>query len=312
MNRRIRTGIILLVGVLAMSTASILVRWAQADNVPPIVIAAYRLMIATGVLTLPAVRQRVWKEYATLDIRKIGVLLFSGILLSLHFATWITSLAHTSVMSSVVLVTTTPLWIGLAAPLILGERTSRATWIAILVAIAGGVLVGIEGSARGRLVNWGDTLALMGAVFGAGYFLIGRRIREQISLIAYVWLVYGVAGSLLLGWTAASNLRLFGYSPTALIWLVALGLIPQLIGHSAANYAIRQVSATLVGVATLGEPIGSTILAIVLLHEVPGVLQFAGGLLVLAGIGIASLAQSKSALPASVQTRAGSDVPGAE
>src|SRR5690242_918572 len=99
------------VGILAMSSASIMIRWAQQQNVPSLVIAAYRLTVATAALTLPAMRQRAWRDYAKLQGREVAILALSGILLGFHFASWITSLDQTSVLSSVVLVTTTPLWI---------------------------------------------------------------------------------------------------------------------------------------------------------------------------------------------------------
>jgi drug/metabolite transporter (DMT)-like permease len=282
----------MVVGVLAMSTASVFIRRAQAESVPSLVIAAYRLTIATLVLSTAAARQRAWRDYATLSKAELGMLLFSGLLLGLHFATWITSLAHTTVMSSVVLVSTTPLWIGLAAPIFLKERTSGLTWVGIAIAMIGGIVIGLaDWSGSATPSTWGNALALMGAVFGAGYLLIGRSVRSRIGLVAYLWLVYGTAAVLLIAWAAIGGLPLFGYSTAALGWMVALGLIPQLIGHSAANYAVRLVSATLVGIAVLGEPVGSTLLAIIFLKEWPRPLQIVGGVLILAGIALASVTE---------------------
>jgi drug/metabolite transporter (DMT)-like permease len=197
----------------------------------------------------------------------------------------------------VVLVTTTPLWIGLAAPLLLGEKTPRSTWLGIVVAMAGGILIGLAdwSEAQRDLAAWGDVLALLGAIFGAGYLLIGRHIRARLSFAAYVWFVYGVAALVLTGWALMSGLRLTGYTPTAVVYMIALGLVPQLIGHSSANYALRDLPASMVGVVVLGEPVGSTLLAILLLREWPVQLQVVGGLVVLAGIAVATLARQSAA-----------------
>jgi drug/metabolite transporter (DMT)-like permease len=285
-------GLILFVGVLAMASASIFIRQAQAEGAPSLVIAAYRLLTATLVMSVPALSQRAWQDYAKLEKRELGMLLLSGLLLGLHFATWITSLAHTSVVSSVVLVTTTPLWIGLASPLVLGERTSRLTWAGIAAAMVGGSIVGLaDWSGVASSTLWGDVLALTGAFMASGYLMIGRSVRAKLRLTSYLWLVYGTAAVFLLIWSIAADYPLTGYSPEAMGWMIALGLIPQMIGHTAANYAVRHLSATFVGVTILGEPIGSTILAILFLKEWPKPLQVLGGILILAGIALASTAE---------------------
>ncbi|MBN1121501.1 MAG: DMT family transporter [Anaerolineae bacterium] len=290
---------LLAAGVLAMSTASTFVRLAQAGGAPSLVVAGYRLGIATLVLTIPMAIGRGWRDYATLDARAIVILLLCGVLLALHFASWITSLEYTSVASSVTIVTTTPLWIGLASPLILKEKTPRQTWLGLGLAICGGIIVGFAGQTGSQGVTLrGDLLALSGAILMASYLIIGRSYRERLSLTAYLWIVNGTAAVVLLGWSAFQSLPLTGYSTGTIGWFIALGLIPQLIGHSAANYAVRHVSATLVAIAILGEPIGSIILAAIVLKELPGELQLVGGLLILAGIGLASLADTGSKEPA--------------
>jgi drug/metabolite transporter (DMT)-like permease len=294
MKATLRIAAILFVGVLAMSFATIFIRKAQADGVPSLVIAAYRLTVATLVLSIPAINQRAWKDYAKLNKSELWILVLTGGILGLHFAAWVTSLIHTSIVSSLVLVTTTPIWTSLAAPLILGERTPGLTWIGIMVAVVGGVVIG--------LANWsgmqspsflGDMLALSGAILMAAYLLIGRTVRSRISLVPYLWIVYGTAALVLSVWSIIRGLAVFGYPSHTLVWLIALGLIPQLIGHSAANYAVRHLSTTLVAITILGEPIGSTLLGIWILNERPDPRQVLGGALILTGIVLASLAERK-------------------
>jgi drug/metabolite transporter (DMT)-like permease len=291
----LRIGAILFVGVLAMSSAAIFIRILQADGIPSLVIAAYRLTVATLVLTIPAINQQAWKDYAKLNKSELGILVLSGGILGLHFAAWVTSLTHTSIISSLVLVTTTPIWTSLAAPLILRERTPGLTWIGIMVAIVGGVVIGLANwSGTQSLSFFGDMLALSGAILMAAYLLIGRTVRSRISLVPYLWIVYGTAALVLLVWSLIRGLAVFGYPPHSLVWLIALGLIPQLIGHTAANYAVRHLSTTLVAITILGEPIGSTLLGIWILKEMPDdPRQVIGGVLIMAGIVLASLAERK-------------------
>jgi drug/metabolite transporter (DMT)-like permease len=283
-------------GMLAASSAAPLIRVAQGMQVPSLIIAALRLTIASLLLAWPGTI-RVRHEYGRLTRADLGLLLASGLLLGAHFASWITSLAHTSVMSSVVLVTTTPLWIALASPLVLGERNPLATWLGILTAMLGGTLIGLADSSTAEFALQGDLLALVGAVAGAGYMMIGRRVRQRLSLLAYIWPVYSTAAVVLMVWTALLGLPLIPYPLAAYGVIALLALGPQLIGHSSINYALRHLSATYVAVVMLAEPVGSTILAALFLKEHPGLPQLGGAVLVLAGIAVASHAEQLRRVP---------------
>lgn len=280
---------VLLGGILAVSTASIFIRFAQAQA-PSLVIAALRLSFASLALApLALTRQRA--ELARLSHREVLLGLLSGIFLAAHFATWISSLEFTSVASSVVLVTTTPLWVALAAPLVLKESIQRGVWLGMALALAGGILVALSQDAAagaGARPLWGNFLAVSGAWAAAGYLLIGRHLRERLSLIAYIFIVYGMAALTLLIVMLAAGQTPFGYSPAVYGWLVALALIPQLLGHSTFNWALGRLPASFVSITLLGEPVGSIILAFLILKESPSGLELAGGACILLGIFLAS------------------------
>jgi drug/metabolite transporter (DMT)-like permease len=263
-----------------------MIRFAQADHVPSITIAAFRLSIASMLMTPAMIRQRSWKDYATLSNRQLLLIVLSGLLLGVHFATWVTSLEYTSVVSSVVLVTTTPLWVALVAPILIKERSNFLTWVGILVAFVGVVLISLSTVSKpsGDNTLLGNMLALLGAITVAGYIIIGRYVRAQLPLLSYLWLVYGTAAVALIVCTVISGDQLFGFSARAYILLVGLGVIPQLIGHSAANYAVRHLPASVVSTSTLGEPIGSAVLAVIFLGEWPDRTQLIGSALILIGI----------------------------
>lgn len=284
----IRPYLALAVGMLAVSSSAILISFARREGVPAIAIAALRMAFSAAGL-LPFVLTRGRAELFRLSARDLALAAGSGVLLALHFAFWISSLDYTSVMSSVVLVSANPLFVALASVLVLREPLGRWTGLGIAVAIVGGALVGLSdlGQAGGSSLK-GDVLALLGAAAASGYLLIGRRLRQRMSLLPYVGVAYSTAAVVLLVMAAASGTPLRGYSLAgyALAGLLAAG--PQLIGHTSYNWALKHVSAVFVTVTLLAEPIGATLLAIPLLAEVPSPVRLVGGVVILAGIWLAA------------------------
>lgn len=298
---RVPPPVALFLGILAVSTASIFIRFAQEDA-PSLVIAAYRLGLATLLLApIALTRHRV--ELSSLNRKQVGLLLLSGVFLALHFAAWITSLEMTTVATSVVLVTTTPLWVAIVSPVVLRERLSPVVWVGLVVALIGGTIVGLRESCQitgfrlacdglidlssGESLQ-GNLLALMGAWMAAGYITVGRQVRARLSLVSYTFLVYGVSAAVLLVLVLVARQPLVGYSPQTYLWFVLLAVVPQLLGHSTFNWALRYLPAAYVSIALLGEPIGTTILAMIFLREAPVPVEVLGGAMILAGIYLAS------------------------
>jgi drug/metabolite transporter (DMT)-like permease len=275
-----RLYVVLLTGVVAVSFAAIFIRLADA---PSLVIATYRLTLAALILS-PLALWRCWREFKALGRNDVLWALLSGVLLTLHFVLWIASLDHTTVASSVVFVATNPLFAGIAAHLLRQDRLSPVMFAGIILAVLGGMVIAWDDVALGGPALWGDLLALMGAAMAAGYFMAGRTLRPKVSLLAYVSIVYSIAalGALLV--SALARQTLFGYSPQTYLMFVLLAVGPQIIGHSSLNWALRHLSASSVGVITLGEPVGSTILAYFFLQEAPTLLKIGGAALILAGI----------------------------
>ncbi len=249
-------------------------------------VAAWRLTLATAVLT-PLALTTCRAEWRTLTRREWGLIVASGLLLAVHFYTWITSLALTSVAASVVLVTTAPLFVGAISHFFLKEHLSRPVVRGMAVALAGSLIVGLADAGEGAHPITGDLLALLGALSVAGYMLIGRKLRAHLSLLGYVFPVYGTAALALMGAALWSGVALSGYPTSVWLWLVLVAVFPQVIGHSLLNWALGHVSATFVSLAVLGEPIGSTLLAWLVLHEPPTFGALIGGLLILIGITMA-------------------------
>ncbi len=282
---------VLAAGVLIVSTASILIRWAQAEGVPSLAIAAWRLTLAALVLA-PLVWCKARAEIAALPQSRLGLALASGVFLALHFAAWIASLEYTSVASSVALVTTNPIWIALFSVLVLRERMPGLRCAAVALALAGsGVILWADNgivTVTAPQPALGNALALLGSLTVCGYLLIGRKLRAGMSLIAYIGLVYGGAALCLLAAALANGTVLWGYSTAAWACLAGMALGPQLLGHSAFNYALKHVTPTTIALTVLGEPVGSALLAWLLFGESISAVKLAGMALLLAGIFLAA------------------------
>jgi drug/metabolite transporter (DMT)-like permease len=161
----------------------------------------------------------------------------------------------------------------------------------IVLAAAGSIIISWGDFGQGQDQLIGDLLALTGAIMVAAYLMIGRRVRGNLSLATYIAVVYGVAMVTLLVLVGVTGQPMLSFGPEAYVWLLALGLIPQLVGHSTLNWALRYLSATFVAIITLSEPIGSGILAFFILGEAVTLSTAIGGAIVLIGIYIASRAE---------------------
>jgi len=287
---RTRLLLSLFMGIVAVSFASILIRFAQGAGMPSLAIAAWRLIFASTIL-LPYAWATRRDEIRDLSGREWALLAASGLFLGLHFATWIASLGYTSVASSAVLVSMGPVFVGLGSWLFLQERPGALLVAGIVLAAAGSIVISWGDLDQGRDQVVGDLLALAGAIFVAGYLMIGYRLRARRSLTTYVALVYGVAMVALVSIVLLAGQPMFGYRLDAYGWVLALAIGPQIVGHSTLNWALRYLSVTFVAIVTLAEPIGSGILAYLLLGESIGWSTAIGGAMVLAGIYVASRAK---------------------
>ncbi len=270
-------------GVLSMSLAAIFIRLADA---PPLTVAAYRMGIAAAVvLALSAITSR---HHLTAIQRSDGLLLIaSGLFLAVHFALWITSLSHTSVASSVLFVTTTPVFVAIAGHLYLGDRLRWLTVIAVIVSIVGGVIIAAGDWVEGERHLYGDALALAGAVAVAGYMLVGRRVRSTIRTLPYITVVYTIAAAALLIGAIVTGSPMLGLPLESYFWMVVAALVPQVIGHSLINWALGYWPAVNVSLAVRAEPLLAAAVAIPVLGEIPAWTVLPGGALLLIGVYLA-------------------------
>ncbi len=275
--------------VVAFSWAGPLIRFTDAAAVA---VAAWRLLLSVAFLAaVVTLRRDGWAPLFRLRRREWGLALGAGVLLALHFWSWIASVHYTTIASSVVLVSTQPLFVALLSVLYLREHPRRGEWIGMGIAVMGAAWIGWGDLALGPDALFGDALALGAAVLAAAYYVVGRNLRRKVDLWSYVTVVYGAAAiTLTLAVLATPGVSLVrGYGSGD--WLVFLGLAagPMMIGHTGVNYALRYVRAYLANLAVLGEPVGATLIAWVLpaIAETPSLSTVVGGGLILLGVGVA-------------------------
>ena len=281
-----RPGLVLLVSVLAISTAAPLVRLTDA---PALVVSFWRLALSTGLIAGVLTIRGEWGAFASLSIAQWVTGSLAGVFLAGHFVAWVASLSLTSVAASVALVSTQPVWVALFASIALRERPTGRQWLGIGVAVLGAAWIGWGDAGVGAESLRGDLLALVGALLVAAYYVIGRGLRQGIDIWPYVGLVYGVATLTLLvalAFTGTSAIARVGGSDWLVFSLLAVG--PMMIGHTGQNWALRYLPAYAVNLSLLGEPVGATLIAWLLpwIGEVPSSSALVGGGLILCGIAL--------------------------
>ena len=287
--------VVIVVAIAATSSAAIFILYALQESMPPLIIAGGRLLVATVALT-PIALQRYRRQIRALSGRDLFLIGLSGACLAVHFTAWVSSLQFTTVLVSVVIVSTGPIWVAIMEVLFLRIRLSGLVVGGLLVALAGGVIIGLPldgGPANQSPTDLGDTLtggalALIGAITVSVYMLIGRVLRARLPVIPYVWLVYGVASICALFVIGVTSTPVLGFRPQGYLIVLAMGLIPQLLGHSSLNYLLEYFPAALVSMFTQLEPVGSAILALLLFGQLPPAQQIAGSAIIVMGVILAS------------------------
>ncbi|HMC55840.1 MAG TPA: DMT family transporter [Gemmatimonadaceae bacterium] len=278
---------VLVIAVLGTSTSGPLVRLSDSA---PVSIAAWRLILSLAVIAFPLAVGGSWRQWRRLDGRALGLALLAGVMLALHFWSWMTSVHLTTVAASVVLVNTQPLIVAAISVLWLREPPTPRQWAGIAIAVVGAAIVALP-DLRGAQASHpramlGDMLAVVGAITAAMYYAIGRRLRAQLDLWPYVALVYGACLVALLVIAGLSGVRLAPNPRREYAIFAGLALGPMLLGHTGMNWALRYARSYQVSIVLLGEPIGATLLAAMIpgIRERPGIYTVCGGILVLAGI----------------------------
>jgi drug/metabolite transporter (DMT)-like permease len=280
----------LMMGLMAGTFAATLIRLAQEAGMPSLPLAAGRLGIAAVVL-LPFGLRSGWDDMRHLSRREWVLVLLAGLLIGVHFATFVSALEYTSVLTTLVLTGTTPFFAAFIGWATLGERPQRNVWIGIGLALVGTLLVALGGDGGDPPTRTapllGGGLALSAALAIGVYFTIGRQVRGKLSTITYSGLVFGIGSLSLFLILPLFDQAIVGHSLEAYLWTLAAAIIAQIIGHSGWNMALGGFPAVIVSLWLLMVPVTGTLVALLILLEVPNGLAIAGSAVIMTGIGIA-------------------------
>lgn len=279
-----------IIAIIAFAWSAIFIR--LASEAPPLIIAFYRMLIASlfwtpfffykrkNHLLHPKLTSKHWKW-----------IILAGIFLCFHFATWITALTLTTVGSAVFMILLQPLFIALAAHIWLKERLRKIHFVALALTILGALLITWGDLQIKKEYLVGDILALLGAALAAGYLFIARMTqtgvvgsKSGLHLFQYLPIVYWVATIGLFVLCVITNENFFSYSDKTWWAILGTGVIPTIIGHSLFNWAMRYLPALTVNIALVGEPIGSTILAFLFFQEAVSIGILLGGPLMMIAV----------------------------
>lgn len=280
----------LFISVVSVSFAAIFIEYLLRGGMPPITIAFYRLLF-TVLLLLPFLiyYKKYRSELFRIDKKMFFLMIGIGIILSIHFYTWVTSLNYTSVASSVILVTAHPVLVAPIAYYFLKEKISFVNIFGIFISLVGVAILVLGNENIGpSFTTEGNILAIIGGICAGLYILGGRKVRKKISVISYAFIVYSIATIILFFIFIFTKGNYYSIELDEYSIIILMAFVAGILGHTLYNWSLKYIRASVASVALLGEPVGSTILAIIIFSEIPSSFTFIGGAIILTGIYLTS------------------------
>jgi len=277
----------LFISIVSVSFAAILIKLSSAESLS---IAFYRLLFTT-LLVLPFVIffKKTREEIKKIPVKTLLIMIGIGFILAAHFAFWITSLNYTSVASSVILVTAHPIIVGPVSHFLFKERLSKINSIGIIASVTGVIILVMGNRQLGdQTIDTlqGNILAILGGVMAGLYILGGRQVRKTVSVASYAFIVYSISAVVLLVLCIIFSSELIKISVSDFEIFIAMAIVAGLLGHTLYNWSLKHIRASLASVALLGEPLGSTLWAMLIpaIGQIPSKYTFFGGAVILIGI----------------------------
>ena len=270
----------IIIGVISVALSAIFVKLVTADAG---VIAFYRMFFSV-LMMLPLFLLKYSNELKIFQKKDWIYSAIAGIFLAFHFIFWFESLNYTSVASSTVLVTLQPIFAFAGTYFFFKEKLSVKTILSAVVAIAGSVIISWGDFKVSGTALYGDILALIGCALITAYLLLGQDVRKRITLVTYTFVVYSFSTVALFFYVLIKGESFGPYPGIDWFWFIMLALIPNLLGHTLFNWALKWVSTNVISIAILFEPVGASILAYYVFHETLSNSQIIGGMIVITGI----------------------------
>jgi len=281
----------LFISIISVSFAAIFINTLiNLYNTSPLSISFYRLLFTTLII-LPYIllHKKTRDELVHIPYKKMLIMMGIGVILAIHFALWISSLEHTSVASSVLLVTAHPVFVGPISHFFFKEKLSAINIVGITFSMIGVFILVVGNYDLGPLTIdtlEGNVLAWLGGVAAGLYILGGRKMRKTVSVASYAFIVYAIGSIVLFFICLVFTAPLFGFELHIYGIIILMALISGIFGHTLYNWALEHVRAYVASVALLGEPLGSTLLAIFIpwIQQIPSKFTLYGGIFILLGI----------------------------
>ena len=293
-NRRALLTILTI--IFSAGVTPIAIRITQSEGMPSLVIVFIRLwLVSLGLL--PLVLSRYRHDLAGLSRRDWLLAGIAGFWLALNLALLFISLEYTSVLMTSLLRRTTPMWIVLPEIIIFGVVFSRRFWLSLALTLVGVTLVGIGGLSAieaGSDPLFGGLLALCGSLCFGAYLLIGRRLNNLIPPLLYSFLVFFAAAIVTSLFLASSGTPVIGYTANGYLWSIIVTLLAQVLGHLGMNLALQHFTATAVSIILQVGVVLSAIIALFVFGEVPSLLQVIGSGLVIYGVTVTTIEQTRA------------------
>ena len=271
----------ILAGTFFTSVSSIIIRFSEA---PALAMAAYRMLFTIVMIAIPVLMNNR-NEFKTLNKKSYILCVLSGVFLAFHYAFWMQSIQMTTIANSTVLVSSSPIFVAIFNYFLLKEKFNKRMIFGISASMSGTIIIamGSSGGAQSSMML-GNLFAFLGAIFVAGYLIIGGIVRKNVSAGVYVFIVYSVSAIILFFMNFITGTPIYPYAPKEFMLFFLLAFCSSILGHTVYNYLVKYYSSTLISVSTLSEPIYASILAMIIFREIPSVHTIIGGIIVIAGI----------------------------
>jgi drug/metabolite transporter (DMT)-like permease len=284
----LRIGLILLLAMVSVSSTSLVVR--SVATVPALVLAFWRMFTASGMLWGYSVI-RPAGGLSPINKKRI---IFAGIFLGCHFACFFLGIRNTSIANATLLGCMAPIFTVFIA-ILQKKKINKMTYVGLIVAIVGGGIVQSGDISLNSANLFGNSIALLSALFLAITFVLAEEIRQETDNVVYGRSLFFVASITVLFIATTMGDSVLNFKPGDIPWFLFLGLVPSIFGHNLLNYAVKYITPTAVSSVPLGEPIIASIFALLLFGEAIPFGALLGGPVVLIGVYIIIKHQAVSA-----------------
>ena len=279
-KKMIFRAILLVFGVFCGSTAVIMIK---ASNEHPFLVSAYRLLLASFFLS-PFFFRELRSSGIRYGWRELGWAALPAAALAIHFMSWVYGARMTPAANASLIANLTPVAMPFYLWMLYRERVSKMELFGTAFTLAG-LLILTGSNLRVSQENFiGDLICFGSMLFFAAYLALGRKNGARLSLWLYMVPLYFIAGLICLVSACFFINPIKVYSLSNVLYILGLGLIPTVLGHTILNYAMKHFRGQVVSVTNLSQPVFAGLLGFLIFHEVPSPVFLVAAVVVISGV----------------------------